>query len=66
MITKHTGLDQHMAPTETSPQSTVGRTADGLSGAVSCSNNNTRDLDDCPDSKRQYVILYMAQVITVG
>lgn len=53
VITKHTGLDQHMAPTETSPQSTVGRSADGLSGAVSCSNNNTRDLDDCPDSKRQ-------------
>lgn len=53
MITKHAGLDQHTAPTETPPQLTVGRSADGLSGAVSCSNNNTRDLDDCPDSKRQ-------------
>ncbi|KAH6788618.1 hypothetical protein C2S51_003624 [Perilla frutescens var. frutescens] len=53
LITKDAGSDQHMAPTEASPQSTVGRSADGLSVAVSCSNNETKDLDDCPDPKRQ-------------
>nr|AKA27907.1 WRKY protein [Salvia miltiorrhiza] len=50
-ITKNASSDQHMA--ETSPKSVVGRSADGLSGATSCSNNDTKDLDDCPDPKRQ-------------
>ncbi|KAL1555406.1 WRKY transcription factor 1-like [Salvia divinorum] len=50
-IIKHVSSDQHM--TEPSPQSAVGRSADGLSGAVSCSHKDTKDLNDCPDPKRQ-------------
>ncbi|KAG6404746.1 hypothetical protein SASPL_132322 [Salvia splendens] len=49
-IIKHVSSDQHMP--EPSPQSAVGRSADGLLGAVSCSHKDTKDLDDCPDPKR--------------
>lgn len=54
-ITKHPSADQHMAPKDISPQSAVGRNANGFSGAVSCSHNGAKDLDNCPDPKRQYV-----------
>ncbi|KAG6417048.1 hypothetical protein SASPL_124489 [Salvia splendens] len=49
-ITTHVSSDQLA---ELSPQSDVGKSADGLSGVVSCSNNDTNDLEDFPDPKRQ-------------
>ncbi|KAK4437514.1 WRKY transcription factor WRKY24 [Sesamum alatum] len=40
-------------PTETSGQSTLARTADGVASSTPCSNNGSNDKDDHPDSKRQ-------------
>ncbi|KAI3457737.1 hypothetical protein Pfo_014400 [Paulownia fortunei] len=51
-IIDHGGAN-HLAPTETSCQSTVARSADGVTGAVSCLNSDNKDKDDYPDSKRQ-------------
>ncbi|KAL1560966.1 hypothetical protein AAHA92_11114 [Salvia divinorum] len=56
-ITKHVSSDQLA---ELSPQSAVGKSADGLSGAVSCSNNDTKDLEDFPYPKRQKRVISSA------
>ncbi|KAL0400333.1 UNVERIFIED_CONTAM: WRKY transcription factor 1 [Sesamum radiatum] len=52
-ITDHHISNQHTAPTETSGQSTVARVADSVARSPPCSNNDSNDKDDQPDSKRQ-------------
>ncbi|KAG8387211.1 hypothetical protein BUALT_Bualt03G0229600 [Buddleja alternifolia] len=51
--TDHGSANQHMTPTETSGQSIVARSGDGVARAVSPSNDNSNDKDVYPDSKRQ-------------
>ncbi|KAL0354348.1 UNVERIFIED_CONTAM: WRKY transcription factor SUSIBA2 [Sesamum angustifolium] len=52
-IIDHHISNQHTAPTETSGQSTVARSADSVARSAPCSNNDSNDKDDQPDSKRQ-------------
>ncbi|KAL8473955.1 hypothetical protein ACS0TY_030706 [Phlomoides rotata] len=52
-IIDHGDANQHVRPTETSPQSTVARGGEGVTVAVSHLNNDDKDKDDHPDSKRQ-------------
>lgn len=53
-IIDHGDASQHVEPTEISPQSTVvARGGEGVTIAVSHLNNDDKDKDDNPDSKRQ-------------
>lgn len=56
-IIDHGDASQRVEPTEISPQSTVvARGGEGVTIAVSHLNNDDKDKDDNPDSKRQYVL----------